>query len=152
MKKLYKSIVEKYKTNNPEIIAKKMGITIIYNDLGATRGFYSQIMDKHFIHINNKLSDEDKLYTIAHELGHYLLHDQSNLYFLKEKMVNYPINKIELEADVFASYFIVSDEEIKEINNIIAVSQCYGLSQKVCQERIKYMERGEKKTPPLLQE
>lgn len=56
------------------------------------------------IHINEDLSIKEQTYTLAHELGHFFIHKNTNINFL---------TKYELEADIFASYFVISDEEIK---------------------------------------
>lgn len=142
IKDVYYSLIQEYGTTNPFNIAKQLGITILFNDLGTNNGLYHtlEICNKtyHYIHINNNLSDADKRYTMAHELGHFILHKGSNLHFLR-RISRVPLSRQEIEADLFASYFIVSDEEIKEINNLTYISQSYKLDYRICERRLEYI-------------
>ena len=92
----------------------------------------------HCIHINNNLSSNEQRYTLAHELGHYILHQGSNLHFLR-RVTSTPLSRQEIEADLFASYFMVSDEEIKEINNLTYISEAYKLDYRICEKRLEYI-------------
>ena len=142
IKDVYYSLIKEYGTSNPFNIARQLGITVLFNDLGTNNGLYHtlEICNKtyHYIHINNNLSDEEKRYTMAHELGHFILHKGSNLHFLR-RISRVPLSRQEIEADLFASYFIISDEEIKEINNISYISESFKLDYRICEERIKYI-------------
>ena len=143
IKDAYHSLVKEFGTTNPFNIARQLGITVLFNDLGTNNGLYHtlEICNKtyHYIHINNNLSDADKRYTMAHELGHFILHKNSNLHFLR-RITRVPLSRQEIEADLFASYFIVSDEEIIEINNITYISESFKLDYRICEERIKYLD------------
>ena len=143
IKDVYYSLIQEYGTTNPFNIARQLGITVLFNDLGTNNGLYHtlEICNKtyHYIHINNNLSDEDKRYTMAHELGHFILHKGSNLHFLR-RISRVPLSRQEIEADLFASYFIISDEEIREINNISHISKSFKLDYRICEERIKYLD------------
>lgn len=142
IKDVYYSLIQEYGTTNPFTIARQLGITVLFNDLGTNNGLYHtlEICNKtyHYIHINNNLSDTDKRYTMAHELGHFILHKGSNLHFLR-RISRVPLSRQEIEADLFASYFIVSDEEIKEINNLTYISQSYKLDYRICERRLEYI-------------
>ena len=139
IKDVYYSLIQEYGTTNPFNIARQLGITVLFNDLGTNNGLYHslEICKKtyHYIHINNNLSDDDKRYTMAHELGH----KNSNLHFLR-RISRVPLSRQEIEADLFASYFIISNEEIKEINNISHISKSFKLDYRICEERIKYLD------------
>lgn len=142
IKEIYTSLTNKYGTNDPLRIIKELGIIVQFADLGENKGLYHtlEIEDNiyHCIHINNNLSNTDKRYTMAHELGHFILHKGSNLHFLR-RISRVPLSRQEIEADLFASYFIISDEEIKEINNITHISESFKLDYRICEERIKYI-------------
>lgn len=88
----------------------------------------------HYIHINKNLSSTEQRYTLAHELGHY----RYNIHFLR-RVTSIPLSRQEIEADLFASYFLVSDEEIKEINNLTYISQSYKLDYRICERRLEYI-------------
>lgn len=133
-----KELIEEYQTNNPFDIATALGIEIIFNDLKEVDGFFHSLGDKKFIHINNQLTYREQLFTCAHELGHYILHNNDNIHFLKHNTY-YNTQKLEKEADLFASYFIISDDEITELNHLPTIALNYNLDYRVCEERIKYI-------------
>lgn len=133
-----KELIEEYQTSDPFEIAKAMGIEIFYSDLKEAAGFFQTVGDFKFIHLNSNLSYSEQIYTCAHELGHYVLHDNDNIHFLKHNTY-YNTQKIELEADLFASYFIISDETIKELNSLPYIAINYKLDYRVCEERLKYL-------------
>ena len=142
IKDVYHSLVKEFGTINPFNITRQLGITVLFNDLGTNNGLYHslEICKKtyHYIHINNNLSDDDKRYTMAHELGHFILHKNSNLHFLR-RISRVPLSRQEIEADLFVSYFVVSDKETKEINNITYISESFKIDYRICEERIKYI-------------
>lgn len=142
IKETYNSLVKEFGTNNPLKIIKELGIIVQFSDLGVNKGLYHTLeIDNttyHCIHINNKLSSSEQRYTMAHELGHYILHPNSNLHFLR-RVSDVPLSRQEKEADLFASYFIISDDEIKEINNLTYISEAYNLDYSILEERVKYI-------------
>ena len=124
IKGIYTSLTNKYGTNDPLKIIKRLEIIVQFADLGENKGLYHTLEIKdniyHCIHINNNLSSNEQRYTLAHELGHYILQG-SNLHFLR-RVTSTPLSRQEIEEDLLASHFIVSDEEIKEINNLTYIS------------------------------
>jgi len=64
IKDVYHSLVKEFGTTNPFNITGRLGITVLFNDLGTNNGLYHslEICKKtyHYIHINNNLSDDDK--------------------------------------------------------------------------------------------
>jgi len=142
IKEVYNALIKEYQTNNPLRIIKELDIILLFNDLGNNKGLFNtfEIDNKTYycIHINNMLSSSEQRYTMAHELGHYILHPNSNLHFLR-RVSDVPLSRQEKEADLFASYFIVSDDEIKEINNLTHISEAYNLDYSILEERIKYI-------------
>lgn len=143
IKEIYTSLVNTYGTNDPLKIIKRLGIIVQFTDLGENKGLYHtlEIEDNiyHCIHINNQLSSKEQKYTLAHELGHFILHKGSNVHFLR-RVTSTPLSRQEIEADLFASYFIVSDEEIREINNLTHISEAYKLDYSICEKRLEYLE------------
>lgn len=132
------NLIKEYGTADPFVIAESMGINIIFSDLKEVSGFYQSIGDFKFIHINNSLPYKEQVFTCAHELGHHILHDDSNIHFLKHNTY-YNTQKFENEANLFASYFIISDEEIKEINHIPTIAINYNLDYRICEKRMEYL-------------
>ena len=142
IKEIYISLTNKYGTNDPLKIIKRLGIIVQFANLGENKGLYHTLkidnITYHCIHINNNLSSTEQRYTLAHELGHYILHKGSNIHFLR-RVTNIPLSRQEIEADLFASYFIVSDEKIREINNLTYIYQSYKLDYRICERRLEYI-------------
>jgi Zn-dependent peptidase ImmA (M78 family) len=99
--KLALKLVKKYETRDPFRIAKELGIIILYEPLGTINGYYNKVYRQKFIHINENLTEYNKIFTAAHELGHALLHPNSNTPFMKSyTFMN--IDRLEIEANEFA--------------------------------------------------
>lgn len=76
-----------------------------------------------FIHINQNLDENRKLFTMAHELGHAILHPKSNTAFLRERTL-FSIDKLEVEANRFAAELLISDEDLSScIENNFTIEQ-----------------------------
>lgn len=99
------TLVRKFGTSNPYKIAKELDINLLEADLGEVKGYYTKIRRIKFIFINENLSQNDKLYTMAHELGHAVLHCNTRTPHLMSMKYRHT-SKIESEADMFASILI----------------------------------------------
>ena len=108
-----KQLISKYKTNNPQEIAQELGIIILFEPLGEINGYYNTAFRQKFIHINNTLVEAKQKFTIAHELGHALLHPKANTPFLRDNTL-FSINKLEIEANKFAVDLLITDEAINK--------------------------------------
>ena len=58
------------------------------------------------------MSYEDKRVTAAHELGHIILHGKTNSFQLTE-YTDIPIERLENEADYFASCLLIDEEQLR---------------------------------------
>lgn len=139
MKKIVDDLIKKHDTRNPEIIAKNLGIQIVYEELGKVNGYFNIILGIPFIHINQSLSTEKQLFTLAHELGHAILHEDSNALFL----MNYTYQSVapmEIEANRFAVHLIFSDDFVEEHKHlsIYSLSEIYQVNDDLMEYRIKY--------------
>lgn len=94
-------LINLYETNCPFALAKDLGITILYEDLGGNLGYYSKYFRMKFIHINQNISERKQQYACSHELGHAILHPDDNTAFLKNNTF-FSTNKKEIEANAFA--------------------------------------------------
>lgn len=138
IKEFVQEIVNKYGTRNPYTIAKALGISIIYEDLGTIRGYYNkQIRDKQ-IHINHYLNADQRIFTMSHELGHALMHPNVNTPFLANSTLM-SVNKLEIEANTFAMHILLSDEEIAEYNDycIPQLSILFGYDEELIRLRLR---------------
>ncbi|KAA0944119.1 ImmA/IrrE family metallo-endopeptidase [Sporosarcina sp. ANT_H38] len=114
IKEIVESLVEKYDTNDPFKIATAKNIYVFEQDLHEEiLGFYKYIRRNKFIYINSNLGEEQKIFTIAHELGHSEIHHRLNTPFLKRKTL-FSTDKIETEANIFAVELLLPDRVIYE--------------------------------------
>ena len=121
------SLVHKYNQRDPFLLAKKIGINLIENDLGEVFGYYTQIKRIKFILINSNLSESEKRFVVAHELGHAILHSKITTPCLMH-LKNINEIKIECEANKFAVQLLV-DGSHKDyyIEDIFKIMEYYGI-------------------------
>ena len=102
-------------------LIKDKGIILKYVDLNSSiRG----LSVDNIIFINSNISDFDKEFVIAHEVGHYELHDDSARQF--SKIEAFTGSRDEPQANLFATVFLRatykdcdSDDEVQKIINYI---------------------------------
>lgn len=114
-----------------------MNIIIFYENLGSINGYYNQLYRQKFIHINQNLTKREQLFTVAHELGHSILHPKSNTMFLSGKTL-FSVNKLEVQANKFAMCLLISDEELLEYPNktLDQLTCIFGYDKKLIQLRL----------------
>lgn len=112
-----KSIVDRVVSycgvRSPYKIAKQLNIMILYEPLGTIRGYYSSSKRHKFIHINSDLPEHLGNFVCAHELGHAILHPDTNTPFLRNNTL-LSVNRLEIEANQFAAYLLLTDEDLNE--------------------------------------
>lgn len=91
-----------------------------------------------YIHINHNLTEHEKLFTCAHELGHALMHPDVNTSFLLNSTL-ISVNKYEIEANTFAINLLISDDELEHYKDysIEQLSRLYGYSEELIELRLK---------------
>ncbi|AMQ72492.1 hypothetical protein BAMY6614_03685 [Bacillus amyloliquefaciens UMAF6614] len=108
MKHKAESVIHDHGTNDVYKICDDLKIIILDGNLGRINGFlqYYKKEDKYLIHVN-KNSVYPKI-IVAHELGHYFLHKCLNT-FQMENCSLILENKLEYQADIFASELLLPD-------------------------------------------
>lgn len=91
------------------------------------------------IAVNKYYSDTLKIFTIAHELGHYFLNHGSC--FCPQQMIENNTDKeIEITASAFASELLTPEKEIrqmvKEKNSIKNIAEAFELSERAINIRL----------------
>lgn len=90
--------------------AANLNIALFYPELPpSTKGVCYEVSGRKIILINSNLDENEKRYVCAHELGHAILHPKLNYSFLATETLFSP-QKIEREADIFASELLISDD------------------------------------------
>lgn len=144
-----------YPENNLLDIANALGVKVISADLPdfngqKVKGYIQWNVDgdgNHHaeIYLNSSQFDTTKTFTLAHELGHFLLHkDEKNF---RIDLLNYleddPKNQ-ETEANYFAGSLLVpKDKLLKALNeeggNIEEVAKLFNVSVPVIENRLKWL-------------
>lgn len=110
IKKIVNDIIDDYRTNDPFVLSKKMGIRLYYTDLGNIKGFFKVILGVKWIALNDEMSDFMTKLVLAHELGHAILHSEnySNIIEMRDNFL-YSSSIIEKEANKFAAYLLINE-------------------------------------------
>ncbi|ARA99096.1 ImmA/IrrE family metallo-endopeptidase [Geobacillus thermodenitrificans] len=116
IKEVVRQLIKTHKSNDPFQIAKEKNIIILFAELGNTLGFYSSYKRTQFIHLNSQLDEMMQRFVCAHELGHAVLHPDSNTPFLRANTL-FSVEKLEVEANTFAVELLLSDDIITQYQN-----------------------------------
>ncbi|WP_313232506.1 ImmA/IrrE family metallo-endopeptidase [Tissierella praeacuta] len=114
-------LLELYNTRNPFELCRCLDIKIIETNLGNNiLGFFQRIMEEEIIYLNNNIDNyNEKKYVCFHELGHVVCHPELSICFLEKTL--YITDRYENQADIFAAYFLIPDDDeidICEIENM----------------------------------
>lgn len=131
-------LVRKHKTRDPFEMIKGMNVILVFYPLDGVRGFYQYFQRNNIIYIDETLSEHDKAFVLAHEIGHMILHKKSNAIFMDSR-TQFRTSKYENEANKFAIELLISDESLSEYSDctIEQLSQIYGYHQKIIELRLK---------------
>lgn len=102
------NLIKKWGTRNPKTLCKYLNVTIIYEDLGMIKGFYTKCLRRKIIFINENLESDEQKMVLAHELGHSILHGKDIL-MMKSCFVHAKDSKYENEANLF-TFFLLKEE------------------------------------------
>lgn len=116
--KAVEKLKKKYKTSNPIILCKKLGIEIKPKKLNGLNGYFVSCLKKKYIIVNENLSDEALMLVIAHELGHVILHSSQSLQYMRNNFLLPKTSIYEKEADLFAILLLGRDFYISNIEYI----------------------------------
>lgn len=132
-------VIRKYKSRNPfEIINGMKNVILVIAPLIEVRGFYQYFKRNYIIYIDENLSEKEKTFVCAHELGHLILHNKVNHIYMDTK-TNFNTDKLEIEANKFAIELLISDNELAEYNSysVEQLSRIFGYREQLIQLRLK---------------
>ena len=115
-----KNLITKYNTSDPFLLCKKLGIIVLYTDLGNLKGYYKHPRGRKVIVINSLVSKFTQTIVIAHELGHAILHSSSTAALMHKHILQYG-NILENEANKFAAELLLNGYDTDNIE----YSYCY---------------------------
>ena len=132
------STVKKYKTRDPFQIAKEKNVILVYAPLIDIRGFYQYFQRQHIICIDQDLSDQQKKFVCAHELGHMMMHKNANKVYM-DTQTFFNTNKFENEANEFAVNLLIPDCEIYDNKELTTeqLSRLLGYEEAMIKLRLK---------------
>ncbi len=134
----------------PDKIASTYGINVKYIDFADEYKNVAGYVDieKNTIYVNDNDPANRQTFTIAHELGHILLHkdelEKGNhdiAILLRLPIGNNEDNPLEKEANCFAANLLVPTKflcEYKDITNTSSLSKIFLVSEDVIRFRLKY--------------
>lgn len=138
IKKLADSLARKYKSRDPFEIIGNLNVILVFYPLHGVKGFYQYFQRNNIIYIDKTLSEQEKQFVCAHELGHMFLHKKANAIFLDSR-TQLNTTKYEHEADRFAIDFLVSDDIIETHLDYTTeqLSRALGYDKKLIELRMK---------------
>ena len=117
IKRRVSQLVRKYQTRDPFEMIKGMNVILVHYPLEGVRGFYQYFQRNNIIYLDERLSETEQRFVLAHELGHMILHKKANAIFMDTR-TQFNTNKFEKEANTFAIELLVPDTEIAENPNL----------------------------------
>lgn len=110
-------LVNELGTRNPQTMARELGIEIIPLGFKRQRGAYKVLMRNRFIFIKSDLHPAMENIVLSHEIGHDILHRDEAIHaggFKEFNIFDMRQNRMEYEANIFASQISLPDDEILE--------------------------------------
>ncbi len=130
-------IRRKYGIDDLELLASKLGADVVEMPLGRIiKEVY--IKDEKVIVIDPSLHPYKKRHLIAHGIAHHIFHRDIRVSYFVEEEEN-PTNRWlmqqhEREAEVFAAYLLIPEEELKELLEQEWVKESYDPAQAIAEE------------------
>lgn len=116
IRRIVKKLKEKYGTNDPFVLAKKLKIDIIYDDIGEISGLYKICVRRKYVVLSYDLEDDNSIYLVLlHEIGHCVMHKFLRPQFKIGSHILPKGSIYETEADLFALEFLGPDFYIENI-------------------------------------
>lgn len=136
------------KSVDVEAIAAKLGITITHLDFGDVCSASLIVKDKKcYIGVNSKEPSCRQRFSIAHEIGHYLLHKSHFDFLGKEQFINCDdvsskgCDPLEIEANAFAAELLMPEDKFrakwKEYQMCDPLSKFFDVSNQTVEFRAK---------------
>lgn len=135
--KVVSKLIRSHKTRNPFEIIKGLNVILVLCPLTGVRGFYQYFQRNNIIYIDENLSDEERRFVCAHELGHMLLHKKFNTVFMDTR-TQFRTDVYENQADKFAMHLLVSNESLLENQHytINQLSRLLGYEEELIKLRV----------------
>ena len=125
----------------PDFNGKKVKGYIRWLDEGTSPKYRAKI------YLNSSQSETTKAFTLAHELGHFLLHKGAENFRIDiEDYATEDTDNEETEANYFAGTLLMPANKflvaLKEAKNVSEVADAFGVSVPAVEARIKWLRHG----------
>lgn len=115
-----KKLMKKYQSNNPQQLAKQLGIIVKYEPMGTfdgcCKGFFITHCRKKHITVNADLCENTQRIILVHEIAHAHLHFKANTCAAFHDFVIFEnVNTMECEANVFAADYLMDDDAVLDV-------------------------------------
>lgn len=123
------AIKKKYKTSDPEELAKAFNISLYDRpDFENLLGMYARVDGRPCIFLNANMNDSERRIVLAHELGHALLHKPiDGICDIVQFTLFSTSSRTEYEANLFACHLLLEDKEVEELArdgyDIVSIAQ-----------------------------
>ena len=116
IRKKVQQLIRRHGTDDPERLARAMGINVIYTDLGgAVYGTYIKYKRTKTILIDaDRTPEQLRPFVLAHELGHALCTPDANTSWLSAYTMPLNADRVERQANEFAVRLLLNDEYVAE--------------------------------------
>ena len=123
-------LVRRHESRNPLLIARYLGINVVFEELGSINGYFNSIGRVKFIHINSSCRNRD--FVCAHELGHAVLHPNESTHFMRKHTL-FSVDRFEKEATYFASCLIIGDDDLDDCRHFTyeQVGKMFGVGEEI---------------------
>lgn len=111
IKKKANWLAKRYNSRNPLDIIKNLNVILVFYPLKDVRGFYQYFQRNNIIYIDENLPENEQIFVCAHELGHMILHKDTNALFMDSR-THFVTTKYENEANEFAAELLIPDSII----------------------------------------
>ena len=137
IKRRVSQLVRKYQTRDPFEMIKGMNVILVHYPLEGVRGFYQYFQRNNIIYLDERLSEAEQRFVLAHELGHMFLHKKANAIFMDTR-TQFNTDNFELEANLFAMELLLPDSFLVEYRDftIDQISRMTGYHRGLIELRI----------------
>lgn len=138
VKAIVESVTKKYGTRSPHELASLMNIQLHQSELGDIRGYYIKMFRIKQIYLNCNLERHESEYVLAREIGHAVMHPDSNTPFLRESTY-LSVSRLEIQADKFAIELLVPNTLILEYwqYSVEQIARLTGYAEELIELRLK---------------
>jgi len=141
-------LIKKYKISTPVdlgALLKKLGISLKVSPLESMSGFAYQKDGQKVIGVNQGDGDHRQRFTVAHELGHMLLHANSDVLFDRKNDFVYfrdgnsstGLHAREVEANAFAAELLMPSDHLRS-----RISKLGGVDLMADDDKVKRLAEG----------